>query len=50
MSRARVQFLAWAPTAGRARDLAADLDGEAVTIYPSRLTSRRVCDTPKGFR
>jgi len=26
MSRARVQFLAWAPTAGRARDLAADLE------------------------
>ncbi|MFC6238974.1 glycosyltransferase [Longivirga aurantiaca] len=41
MSRARVQFLAWAPTAGRARDLAADLDGEAVTIYPKRLTARK---------
>jgi len=41
MSRVRVQFLAWAPTAGRARDLAADLDGEAVTIYPARLAARR---------
>ena len=34
MTRARVQFLAWAPTAGRARDLAADLDGDAVTDLP----------------
>lgn len=42
MTRARVQFLAWAPTAGRARDLAADLDGEAVTIYPKRLAERRL--------
>jgi hypothetical protein len=42
MTRSRVQFLAWAPTAGRARDLAADLDGEAVTIYPRRLSERRL--------
>jgi hypothetical protein len=42
MRRARFTVLAWAPTAGRARDLAADLDGEAVTIYPQRLSDRRL--------
>ncbi|MGD9955146.1 MAG: glycosyltransferase [Candidatus Nanopelagicales bacterium] len=47
MSRARVQFLAWAPTAGRARDLAADLDGEAVTIYPAKLAARKA--TPARY-
>lgn len=41
MSRARVTFLAWAPTQGRARDLASDLGGDAVTVYPSALSSRR---------
>jgi glycosyltransferase involved in cell wall biosynthesis len=47
MSRARVLFLAWAPTAGRARDLARALDGEASTVYPSRLSARRL--TPARY-
>jgi len=47
MSRARVCFLAWAPTAGRARDLAHDLGGDALTIYPASLSSRRL--TPARY-
>lgn len=47
MTRSRVAFLAWAPTAGRARDLAADLGGVAVAIYPQRLSSRRL--TPARY-
>ena len=42
MSRTSVLFLAWAPTAGRARDLARALDGEASTVYPASLSSRRL--------
>ena len=41
MGRTNVSFLAWAPTAGRARDLAGDLGGVARTIYPARLAARR---------
>lgn len=40
-------FLAWAPTQGRAKDLAADLGGDAVTIYPAALSSRRA--TPARY-
>lgn len=41
MTRSPVAFLAWAPSAGRARDLAADLGGDALTVYPSAVGGRR---------
>ena len=42
MIRPSVSFIAWAPSAGRARDLAAELGGEYRCFYPQSLTSRRL--------